>query len=315
MFHEHDKLIAMKTEIRKGYAALGIVSLFWGTSYTASKIGNNYMPAIFMAAVRQFFTGLILTIYFVGKKHSLPHRADLKKIFIQGLLLLFLGNGLVTWSLEFISSGLAAIIATLTPLFIAIFSTIFNKYVKISAWMFSGLIIGFAGICIIFYDYIDQISSHSFITGISLSLLSVLAWSFGSVYSSTHKLSVNILFSVGLQMFISGSLLMLICFISGKHVSLMQVPAMGWYALLYLIFIGSLLSYSAYVFALSRLPAALVSVYAYINPVVAILLGWILLKEKMNALMLPGTVVILYGVYLVNREFNRQNGGKPDTDS
>ncbi len=95
----------------------------------------------------------------------------------------------------------------------------------------------------------------------------------------------------------------------------MQVRALGWYALHYLIFIGSLLSYSAYVFALSRLPAALVSVYAYINPVVAILLGWILLKEKMNALMLPGTVVILYGVYLVNREFNRQNGGKPDTDS
>ena len=84
------------------------------------------------------------------------------------------------------------------------------------------------------------------------------------------------------------------------------MPGSGWYVLLYLIVIGSLLSYSAYVFAISNLPPMLVSVYAYINPVVAIFLGWILLEEKMSVHMLPGTLIILYGVYLVTREANKQ---------
>ena len=296
----------MKKEIQKGYIALGIVSLFWGTSYTASKIGNTYIPAIFMAGVRQFIAGLILTVFFLCKKYPLPARDDFKKIFFQGMLLLFLGNGLVTWALEFISSGLAAIIAALTPLFVALFTMVFSKYTKVSGWMFIGLVTGLSGICVIFYDYLGQIGNRSFMTGISMALLSVLAWSFGSVYSSRQKLSVNILFSVGLQMLISGTILLVICFISGKYVNLLHEPVAGWYALFYLIVIGSLLSYSAYVYAISKLPPTLVSVYAYINPVVAILLGWILLKEKMNVHMLPGTVIILYAVYLVNRESNRQ---------
>jgi len=296
----------MKKEILAGYVALAIVSLFWGTSYTASKIGNTYMPAIFLAGVRLFVAGLIMTAFFLCKKYQLPSGDNLKKVFFQGMLLLFLGNGLVTWALEFISSGLAAIIAALTPLFIALFSIFFSKSAKVSVWMFAGLALGLAGVCIIFYDYLGQFGNRSFMTGISMSLLSVLAWSFGSVYSSRQKLSLNILFSVGLQMFMSGTLLLGICFISGKYVNLIHAPAAGWYALLYLIVIGSFLCYSAYVFAISKLPPTLVSVYAYINPVVAILLGWILLKEKMNAHMLLGTVIILYGVYLVNREYNKQ---------
>jgi drug/metabolite transporter (DMT)-like permease len=295
----------MEKEIRKGYVALGIVSLFWGTSYVASKIGNTYMPAIFLAGVRQFFTGSILTVFFLCENHRLPSLNVAKKIFLQGILLLFLGNGLVTWSLEYISSGLAAILAALTPLFIAFFSIFINKSAKVSGWMFTGLTIGLGGVCIIFYDYLGQIGNRSFILGICMSLASVLAWSLGSVYSSRQRLTINFLFSVGLQMLSSGTLLLVICFISGKYVNLIHSPAPGWYALLYLIVIGSLLSYSAYVFALNKLPPTLVSVYAYINPVVAILLGWLLLKEKMNVHMLPGTAIILYGVYVVNREYNR----------
>jgi drug/metabolite transporter (DMT)-like permease len=295
----------MKKEIQQGYIALGIVSLFWGTSYTASKIANVYMPGIFLAGIRQFITGSIMTAFFLCKKYPLPSLENLKKIFFQGMLLLFIGNGLVTWSLEFISSGLAAILAALTPLFIAFFSMLLYKSAKVTGWMFAGLTIGLAGVCLIFYDYLGQIGNRSFMLGICMSLSSVLAWSLGSVYSSRQKLPVNILFSVGLQMLISGTLLLVICSISGKYRNLIHLPAPGWYALLYLIMIGSLLSYSAYVFAISKLPPTLVSVYAYINPVVAILLGWMLLKEKINTHMLPGTAIILYGVYLVNREYSK----------
>jgi drug/metabolite transporter (DMT)-like permease len=296
----------MKKEIQKGYIALGIVSVFWGSSYVASKIGNSYMPAIFLAGIRQFATGLILTVFFLCKKHPLPSPGNFKKIFFQGILLLFLGNGLVTWSLEFISSGLAAIIAAFTPLFIALISILSSKSAKVSGWMLAGLALGLAGVCVIFYDYPEQIGNRSFMTGLALSISSVLFWSLGSIYSSRQNMPVNFLFSVGLQMLFSGSLLLLICVTTGTYVQLMHSPAGAWYALLYLIGIGSLLSYSAYIFALTKLPPTLVSVYAYINPVVALLLGRVLLKEKMNILMLPGTLIILYGVYLVNREYSKQ---------
>ena len=296
----------MKKEAQKGYVALVIVSLFWGTTYVASKIGNTYMPAIFLAGIRQFFTGLIMVTFFLFKKYHFPSRDNLKKIFFQGMLLLFIGNGLLTWSLEFISSGLAAVIAALVPLFIALFSTFFSKSAKVSVWMFAGLVTGLTGVCFIFYDYLGQTGNRSFMTGTFMILFSVLSWSFGSVYASRQKLSVNILFSVGIQMFISGAMLLLVCFISGKYLTLTNLPGSGWYVLLYLIVIGSLLSYSAYVFAISNLPPMLVSVYAYINPVVAIFLGWILLEEKMSVHMLPGTLIILYGVYLVTREANKQ---------
>ncbi|MEO8763507.1 MAG: EamA family transporter [Ginsengibacter sp.] len=296
----------MKKEIRQGYVALGIVSVFWGTSYVASKIGSTYMPPVFLAGIRQFLTGSIISTFFLLKRQPLPTRNSFKKIFFQAILLLFLGNGLITWSLKFINSGLAAIISALVPLFVALFSILIRKPWKISRWMLLGLMMGLAGVCIIFYDYLGQIRNQPFMTGIAMALASVVAWSFGSVYSSRQQLPVSILFSVGLQMFMSGSILVVICLASGKYVNLMHSPVEGWYALLYLIVVGSLLSYSAYVFALSKLPPTLVSVYAYINPVVAIFLGWLLLKEKMNEHLLPGSLFILYGVYLVNRESNKQ---------
>jgi drug/metabolite transporter (DMT)-like permease len=174
--------------------------------------------------------------------------------------------------------------------------------------MILGLMIGLAGVCTIFYDYIGLFANRSFIIGISMAMMSTVSWAFGTVYSSRQKLSIGILYSVGLQMLIAGTLMLVICFISGKYVNLATTGYSSWYALLYLIFIGSLITYSAYVFAISKLPPTLVSVYAYINPVVAVLLGWILLQEKMNIHMIAGTLIILYGVYLVNREYRRLVG-------
>jgi drug/metabolite transporter (DMT)-like permease len=107
-------------------------------------------------------------------------------------------------------------------------------------------------------------------------------------------------------MLVAGSVMLVICFTSGRYVNLMYAGNESWYALLYLIFFGSLLAYSAYVVAISKLPPTLVSVYAYINPVVAVVLGWLLLQEKMNIHMIAGTVIILVSVYLVNREYKKQ---------
>jgi drug/metabolite transporter (DMT)-like permease len=292
----------MKKELNKAYIALGIVSFFWGTTYIASRIGAQHMPGLFVSGVRQFSSGLILVSFFLARGYSLPGWNALRKISLQGILLLCVANGLLTWSLEYISSGLAAIIAALVPLFITIFTIWLSRCTKISRWMIIGMIIGFGGVLTIFYDYLGQLHNKSFLLGVLLALGSTITWSFGTVYTSRQKLSVDILFNVGLQMLIAGVVMLIICGLTGKYVNLADTGHASWLALVYLVIFGSLLAYSAYVFAISKLPPALVSIYAYINPIVAVGLGWFLLQEKMNVNMVLGTVITLAGVYLVNRE-------------
>jgi drug/metabolite transporter (DMT)-like permease len=292
----------MKKDFKKAYWALAIVSFFWGTTYIAARIGAQYMPGLFIAGIRQFLSGVILVSYFLLRGYKLPGIAELKTISIQGIFMLCIANGLLTWSVEFISGGLAAIIAALVPLFIALFTVMLSKRARITRPMLIGLFIGLAGVVTIFYDYLSQMQERSFLFGIILALLSTLAWSFGTVYTSKQKPGIDILFNVGLQMFIAGVVMLIICGVTGKYVSLYTINNQSWMALAYLVVFGSLLAYSAYVFMISKLPPTQVSVYAYINPIVAVILGWLLLSERMNIHMVIGTVITLAGVWIVNQE-------------
>ena len=296
----------MKKDLGKAYIALGLVSFLWGTTYIATRVGVQEMPGIFLSGLRQFTSGFIVVLFFLARGYKLPDLASLKHISIQGILLLCIANGGLTWALEYISGGLAAIIAALLPLFITFFSIWLLKSGKITRWMLTGMVIGFAGILIIFYDYLDFFSNKSFAFGVGLALLSTLSWALGMVYTSRKKLQVNILFSVGLQMLIAGVITLFISLLSGKYVNLATTGSASLYSLLYLVLFGSLIAYSAFVYSVSKLPATLVSIYAYINPIVAVLLGWLLLHEKLNPNMILGTLVTLGGVFLVNREFKKQ---------
>jgi drug/metabolite transporter (DMT)-like permease len=295
----------MKKDLQKAYIALALVSFFWGTTYVAARVGAQEIPGLFMAGLRQFVSGLILVVFFLARGYKLPDLKELKRISLQGIFLLCIANGLLTWAMEYISGGLAAIIVALVPLFIALFSVWLSGSGKITRWMITGLVIGFAGVLIIFSDYMGEMKNKNFMFGVGLSLISVLSWSFGTVYTSRQKSSINILFNVGLQMLIAGIIMLIVCGITGKYINLATAGQTAWIALLYLIVFGSLIAYSAYVFAISKLPPTLVSIYAYINPIVAVGLGWLLLSEKMNLIMAIGIIITLGGVYLVNREFKK----------
>ncbi|MGZ8524232.1 MAG: DMT family transporter [Chitinophagaceae bacterium] len=295
----------MTKELHKAYFALGVVSFFWGTTYIAARIGVQHMPGLFVSGMRQFLSGIILVGYFLIRGHQLPGWKVLKRISVQSIFMLCLANGLLTWSVEYISGGLAAIIAALVPLFIALFTVWLSKCSKITRRMLVGLIVGFAGVLVIFYDYLAQLQNKTFVFGVVLALLSTLSWSFGTVYTSRQKPPIDILFNVGLQMLIAGILVLIVCGITGKYISLADIGQESWLALSYLIVFGSLVAYSAYVFVIGKLPPTQVSVYAYINPIVAVVLGWLLLSEKMNVNMIIGTLITIGGVYLVNREFKK----------
>lgn len=296
----------MKNKFDKGYIALAIVCFFWGTTFLAIRIGARHIPGLFIAGVRQFSAGAILAGFFLLRGYSLPDRRTLRTISIQGILLLSIANGMLSWSLQYISSGLAAIIAGLVPLFVALFSIWLIGKARFTLWMLAGLLIGFAGILTIFYDYLHLMMNPAFAFGVALALAGTLSWSFGTVYTSRNRVPIDILFAVGLQMLIAGSVTLTVCLLSGKYVNLLHSPTGALYSIAYLVFFGSLLGYTAYVFAISRLPATLVSIYAYINPVVAIGLGWLLLHEKLNGNVALGAMITLGGVYLVSKEFRKQ---------
>ena len=292
----------MKRELYKAYFALALVSFFWGTTYIASRIGAQHMPGLFVSGLRQFISGLILVGFFLLKGNRLPDLATLKRISIHSIFLICFANGLLTWSLEYISGGLAAIIAALIPLFIVLFSIGMSKCARITRSMMAGLLIGFAGVATIFYDYFADLGNRSFLFGIVLAFLSILSWSFGTVYAARERPPIDILFNVGLQMLIAGILILVTCGLTGKYINPTHIDSYSWLAILYLVLFGSIIAYSAYVFVIGKLPATQVSIYAYINPIVAVVFGWLLLSEKMSGSMIMGTLITLAGVYIVSRE-------------
>jgi drug/metabolite transporter (DMT)-like permease len=211
--------------------------------------------------------------------------------------------------MEYIDSGLGAIIAGLVPMFVALFSILLLRFARFTPLMITGLVVGFGGIVVIFYEHFAQLVNSKYALGIGMALIATISWSFGTVFSSRYKPKTEIMFSVGLQMLIAGCIMLVVCGISGKYVNLMEADGNALWSLLYLIVIGSLLTYSAYIYAVSKLQPTQVSIYAYINPIVAIFLGWLMLNEQMSINVVTGTAITLGGVYLVNKEFKKQQHG------
>nr|WP_295873320.1 EamA family transporter [uncultured Chitinophaga sp.] len=296
----------MRKPSTNAYIALAIVSIFWGTTYLASRIGVRHIHGIMLAGIRQSTAGLLLTGFFLLRGYKLPEKIVLSKLFVMGLLMLVGSNGLMTWAMQYIPSGLGAVISATVPIWITIFSYFLVKKTRISIQLLVGMLLGFAGVAGIFYNYLSSLMNPDFRFGIMLSIFACIFWALGSVLTAKWALGVNYLFGAGFQMLFSGIVMLLIATLfMGQELNAGSFTAELWESLLYLILVGSVLSYSAYVFTLNNLPPSLASVYAYINPIVAVLLGWVLLKENLTWLMGLCSLVTVGGVYLVNDAVNK----------
>jgi drug/metabolite transporter (DMT)-like permease len=278
--------------------ALCWVSFFWGTTWIASKEGVKHMPALQLAAIRQFIGGLLYISFFLFKKTPWPKGKQWKTIVILSILNFVLSNGLSTWGVKYISSGLGAIIGAIVPLWIVIIT--FFRGERLARLTVIGLIISFGGVCVIFYDHLSDFMIPDFRFGIILSLIATLTWAFGSLYTKKKAASFNPYFSLGLQMFISSILIFAYNGATGTSVSLSAIPAISWWSIAYLVVFGSVLTFIAFIYALQNLPAEISSIYAYINPIIAVILGAVIFGEVLNAAIAIGGGVTLFGLYLVN---------------
>lgn len=278
--------------------ALCWVSFFWGTTWIASKEGVKHMPALQLAGIRQLIGGSLYVAYFLFKKTPWPKGKQWKTIFILSILNFALSNGLSTWGVKYISSGLGAIINAVFPLWIVII-TVFSGQ-KLARLAVLGLIISFGGVCVIFYEHLNDFINSEFRFGIFLSIIATISWAFGSLYTKKKAASFNPYFSLGLQMFISSIIVLAITGATGTGVNITSIPANSWWAIGYLVIIGSVLSFIAFIYMLQRLPAEINSIYAYINPIVAVLLGSIIFGEPLTLAIAIGGGITLGGLYLVN---------------
>ncbi|MET0760586.1 MAG: EamA family transporter [Flavobacterium sp.] len=299
----------MRTRIRNAFSsrintiglpilALCWVSFFWGTTWIASKEGVKHMPALQLAAIRQFIGGFIYISFFLFKKTPWPKGKQWKTILILSILNFVLSNGLSTWGIKYISSGLGAIIGAIVPLWIVIIT--FFRGERLARITVIGLIVSFGGVCVIFYDHLNDFLIPDFRFGIILSLIATLTWAFGSLYTKKKAASFNPYFSLGLQMFLSSILLFAYTGATGTSVSLSSIPAISWWSIAYLVVFGSVLTFIAFIYALQHLPAEISSIYAYINPIIAVILGAVIFGETLNAAIAIGGTVTLFGLYMVN---------------
>jgi len=293
---KEDKVIA--------WIAFACVGFFWGTTYLAIRIGVQSFPPFLMAGTRHTIGGLLICSYFLLKGYPLPDFKTLRTFAINGFLMLAVANGLVTWAEISVSSGLAALVCSITPIWIVLINSTTIGREKIGIGVIMGFILCLAGQYIIFADNIKDFSNPRYTMGILALVIANIAWALGTIYSKNHRTNVNSLFGAGLQMLPAGILLD-IYGVSLGELNNINPSADAIWAIIYLIIFGSIISYSAYLYLLKKLPTTIVSTTTYVNTVVAVGLGWLVLDEKLNMHTAAAVLITIAGLYFVNNSFKR----------
>jgi drug/metabolite transporter (DMT)-like permease len=236
----------------------------------------------------------------------LPQKNQIWQIIWMSVLMFVLSNGLSVLSIVYMPSGLGAVVGAISPIWVVLFSFLLFKKVKFKPLTIIGIILGFLGVLVAFFEFVEHILYTNFSLGILYGVISSMTWALATLLTVKQSKDMDPYFSLGWQMFMSGIILNTISYVSGNFMPYSQVPSEAWLSIGYLIFVGSVIAFGAYIYALKRLPATQVSIHAYINPIVAVLLGDWLMNEKLTLYIVLGTLVTLIGVYLVNNSFKKQ---------
>lgn len=285
------------------YAALAMVCIVWGTTFLAIRIGVTEFPAFLFSTIRQLIGGgLLCVIMLTIGKVKWPDKQVIINQAIGGLFLITLGNGLIGYAEIYVSSGLAAIICSMMPIWVILINLVSSQDERPTVPVMIGMAMGLGGILLIFGEHLAEFSDSRYTIGIFICFFSNFCWALGSVITKRRNTNSNAFLNAGLQMFFGGVFLIPLSLIFDDY-SKIQWTSGAVYSLLYLIIIGSVITYACYQYAIKTLPMTIVSLYAYINPLVAILLGWIILDERFNLSIAIGMLVTVGGIYVVNRGY------------
>ncbi|RYD99732.1 MAG: EamA family transporter [Sphingobacteriales bacterium] len=290
----------------KAWIALVFICIAWGTTYLGIKLGLQALPPFLMAGSRQFLAGMIIFLMALGNK--LPKdlsRNNIARQALIGFLLITMGNGLVSWAEAYIPSGVAALLCATMPIMSVLLNLTMQRTERISPLIVTGMIVGFFGVALNFRDSVKDLSNSDYLLGIVATLIATTTWAYGSIISKKNSIHTNPIFNSALQVSFGGLFLLLFspAVDNYDHINLHNTE--GLLAIVYLIIVGSVLAYTAYMYVLKHLPVGLVMVYAYINPLVAVLLGWWLVNEPLTIYTMLSFICIACGLFLVNKGYKK----------
>jgi drug/metabolite transporter (DMT)-like permease len=284
----------------RAYLAWAAICLIWGTTYLAIRIGVHDLPPVLFAGLRWLIAGPVLIVILKLRGYKLPVLKDIKHLAVVGILLLGFGNGLVVFAEQWVPSGLTALLITTGPLLMVGMESLLPNGPKLNSKIVFGVLLGLAGVTLIFGTDISDITNTQYLIGILVLMFGEFCWSFGTIYSKYKKVSVHPLMGAAVQMAVAGIGLSLLGVIKGES-SYLHITQNGVLAFLYLLVFGSFIAYGSYIYAVANLPVSFVSTFAYINPVIALFLGWLILNEKLDYTIMIGAIIILIGVYTVKK--------------
>lgn len=282
------------------YGAWAAVCFFWGTTYLAIAVGlESFQPTLF-AGLRFLIAGGVL--FFVMSRQRgarLPIGREWFDLGVVGLMLLGVGNGAVVWAEQWVPSGMAALLVATSPFWAALLERFQKDGERVGVRGLLGMAVGFSGLAMLVGPKLFGTELNGkYVLGVVIIQVGSFFWQAGSVYSKLRPVGVSPLMSAAVQMLWAGVLLTLAGTLAGEW-SGMRYTARSAGALLYLVVFGSIVAYSAYMYAIQKLPLPLVSTYSYVNPLVALVLGWMVLSEPLGWREVGAALVILLGVALV----------------
>lgn len=286
-------------------AAFAAVYLIWGSTYLGIKYAIETIPSFIMAGVRFMVAGALL--YTWGRflpGYEKPSLVHWRTSLIVGTLLLAIGNGGVVVAEHYISSSLAALLVATTPFWMVLIGWIFMKRDRPNYKVVLGLLIGFAGVALLILGQkTDDAAAggNATMLGVVLMLVATIGWAIGSLYGSTAPTAKSNILASGMQMLSGGAVLFVMSIVTGEwsKFDIRAVSANSWFALVYLIFFGALIAYTAYSWLLQNASPSTLSTYAYVNPAIAVVLGWAIAGEALTAQMLVGAAIIVASVALI----------------
>lgn len=281
--------------------AILTVAIVWGTTFLGIRIAVETIPPWFVAGIRQFLAAiLILIILLISKEFKWIGWKNFRIQIILSILMLIIANGMTTVAEENLSSSLASLISASSPLFIFLFSIFFNLE-KFSFRGIIGIILGFSGILLIFKDGLEDLLNLEYRMGIIFMFIAILGWALGSIYSKkiNHE-KQNISLNLFYQFTFAGIVQIIFGFLFSDTINIETWSITSMIATLYLAVFGSLIAFYAFHFALKKITPTQISLLSYVNTIIAIFLGWLILDEKISAAFITATILIICGVFITN---------------
>lgn len=278
-----------------------VVSLIWGSTYLAIRIGVAHLPPALFGALRFLTAGLVLLAVALALGQRFPRRLyDWATVALVGVMLLAVGNGLVIWAEQYVESGTAAVLVVTGALWMAVFDALVPGSQPRPTWQqFAALLVGFGGVVLLAGGDSVALGEAGWLGPASLVGASA-SWALGSVISKRRPVDAPPYMAAALQMVAGGGALLVAGLATGEHAAF-ELSAVGLAAVSYLIVFGSIVAYTSYVYLLKHAQPAFIGTHTYVNTVVAVLLGWLVLDEHVSARMVVAMGVVLGSVVWVRR--------------